>query len=329
MPRVSIITTTYKHEKFIAQTIESVLSQTFTDWELLIGDDSPDDATWNIIQNYTEKYPEKIKAWHHSPNKGIVDNMNFLLEKVSLESEYVAFLEGDDMYTPDNLEKKLEIFWKYREVQLVYSDMSYIDTQGKVLVEGYLNHRGCPFYQNARVSGDEYFRQVAGPIVSWSTGMVRKWIFQTIQINEVFPMDAGDCDFYFNISVRFPIYGIRTPLTLYRRHSNNVSRVGRETLRSQRDANILYMRDRTAEYIRQGFIGVKVARQKTAYIYISFAIFSLEHGLKKDAWDNLRLAFREDFWYGFHYKIAIGIFLCIPSRVGKYILKKIIKRSDN
>ena len=93
MPKVSIITTTYKHEKFIAQTIESILSQTFTDWELLIGDDSPDDATWNIIVPYVEKYPDKIHAWYHSPNKGIVGNTNFLLEHISEESEFVAFLE--------------------------------------------------------------------------------------------------------------------------------------------------------------------------------------------------------------------------------------------
>jgi len=83
MPKVSIITTTYKHEAFIAHTITSVLDQSFSDWELLIGDDSPDDATWNIIQQYVEKYPDKIRAWHHTTNKGIVGNMNFLLDQVS------------------------------------------------------------------------------------------------------------------------------------------------------------------------------------------------------------------------------------------------------
>ena len=93
MSKVSIITTTYKHDKFISHTIDSLLNQSFTDWELLIGDDSPDDATWNIIVSYVEKYPDKIYAWHHSPNKGIVGNTNFLLEHISEESEFVAFLE--------------------------------------------------------------------------------------------------------------------------------------------------------------------------------------------------------------------------------------------
>lgn len=132
MPKFSIITTTYRHEKFIAQTIESILEQSLTDWELLIGDDSPDDATWDIIEQYAQKYPDKIKSWHHIPNKGIVDNMNFLISQVSPDSEYIAFLEGDDMYTLDCLDKKLEIFQKYPEVAIVYSDMDFVNADSEI-----------------------------------------------------------------------------------------------------------------------------------------------------------------------------------------------------
>ena len=92
MPKISIITTTYKHEKFVRDTIESILAQTFVDWELLIGDDSPDNTTWGIIQEYTKKDP-RIKAWHHTPNKGIVGNMNSLIKNIAPDSEYIAFLE--------------------------------------------------------------------------------------------------------------------------------------------------------------------------------------------------------------------------------------------
>jgi glycosyltransferase involved in cell wall biosynthesis len=90
---VSIIITTYKHQDFIANTIESILCQTYVNWELLIGDDSPDDNTWDIIQQYILKYPDKINARHNQPNKGIVENINFLLSQISRESEYIAFLE--------------------------------------------------------------------------------------------------------------------------------------------------------------------------------------------------------------------------------------------
>jgi glycosyltransferase involved in cell wall biosynthesis len=69
MPKISILTTTYNHKDFIGYTIQSILDQSINDWELLIGDDSPGEETWKIIQSYREKYPDKIQARHHTPNK--------------------------------------------------------------------------------------------------------------------------------------------------------------------------------------------------------------------------------------------------------------------
>jgi len=67
MPKISIITTTYKHEKFVRDTIESVLAQTFTDWELLIGDDNSPDKTYEIVLEYAKK-DSRIKVWKNPTN---------------------------------------------------------------------------------------------------------------------------------------------------------------------------------------------------------------------------------------------------------------------
>jgi teichuronic acid biosynthesis glycosyltransferase TuaG len=131
MPKVSIITTTYKHERFITSTIESILSQSFTDWELLIGDDNSPDSTYQIIQEYAKK-DARIQVWKQPKNIGIVGNMNFLLQKVSPESEYITFLEGDDMYTPDNLDTKVEVFMNHPKVDFFWSDWHQIDAMGVV-----------------------------------------------------------------------------------------------------------------------------------------------------------------------------------------------------
>jgi len=93
MPLISIITTTYNHKEYIAKTIQSILCQNFTDWELLIGDDSPNNETREIIETYIKKYPEKIKARHHTPSKHIVENTNFLIKQADKKSQYLAFLE--------------------------------------------------------------------------------------------------------------------------------------------------------------------------------------------------------------------------------------------
>jgi glycosyltransferase involved in cell wall biosynthesis len=158
MSHITIITTTYKHQEFVARTIDSVISQTRTDWTLLIGDDSPDDATREIIQSYVSKYPEKIKARHHTPNKGIVDNMLFLIDHIPSHTTHIAFLEGDDMMTSDNLSKKMNIFAQYPGLGMVYSDMSFIDAGDHVILPSLNTFRKIPVYIDKTLSIDEIIR---------------------------------------------------------------------------------------------------------------------------------------------------------------------------
>ena len=220
MPNISIITTTYQHADFIAQTIESVLGQTYSDWEMLIGDDSPDDATWDVIQWYVDKYPTKIKARHHSPNKGIVDNMNFLIQQCDSQSDFISFLEGDDRYTADNLMEKIKIFEKYPEVQLVYSDFQVIDETGKQI-----DH----FLQQSRI--DQYFNKYhfainPNNIFSWSNGMIRKDISTKYSIKNITnspTYSVSDRDFYQHIISHEKIHHIPKKLLEYRKHKNNIS----------------------------------------------------------------------------------------------------------
>ncbi len=323
MPKVSIITTTYKHDKFISHTIDSLLNQSFTDWELLIGDDSPDNATWNIIVQYTEKYPDKIHAWHHSPNKGIVGNTNFLLEHISKDSEFVAFLEWDDVYTPDNLEKKLDIFQKYREVQLVYSDLSFINSQNTVILESFFHYRGVPFFQNETIPVNDFILLPAWPIASWSTGMVRREMLEKYWVIarwEDKRYSIADYDFYFQVATHYPVYGIDRPLTQYRRHSGNLSGAnGGTSWDIGRWIDIVF---------REGQIPENIYKTKKSWLSLTFAIFALEHGQKKEAWRHFLDAYKFHPFYKTHYKIGILGFLMIPAFLGKKILRTLIRRGD-
>lgn len=223
MSKVAIIITTYKHEKFIIETIESILSQTYTDWELFIGDDSPDNATWHIIQSYLGKYPSKIHAWHHNPNKWIVGNMNFLLEKVPDASQYICFLEGDDIYTPNHLQKKLEIWNRYPDIWLVYNELSIIDDEWKILEKQFLWSRTRKWYKNET---NTIWKLLASDIVcfSYSTLMVKR--FNGMKINDFWKKDLmwSESDFWLQITKESNIYGIEESLTLYRKHANNTSK---------------------------------------------------------------------------------------------------------
>ena len=185
MPKFSIITTSYNHQNFIWATIQSILDQTISDRELLIGDDSPGNETWEVIQMYTKKYPEKIKSRHHTPNKGIVDNMNFLVSKIAKDSEYVAFLEWDDLRDKKHLEKKITIFTKHPQVQLVYNNLDFIDRNNQIIQKDIFSFRKIKTYQNEKIYPDEYISTNAWPIISRSTAMVTRKIIDTYTITSL------------------------------------------------------------------------------------------------------------------------------------------------
>ncbi len=102
---VSILLATYNQEYLISETIESILNQTYTNWELVIGDDCSSDKTYEIVKSYQERYPDKIKAFRNSENLGITGNCNEILKRCS--GKYIAFIGGDDLFLPTKLEKQV------------------------------------------------------------------------------------------------------------------------------------------------------------------------------------------------------------------------------
>ncbi|MDD3645903.1 MAG: glycosyltransferase [Candidatus Gracilibacteria bacterium] len=312
MPRVSIITTTYKHQDFIAETIESVLSQTFTDWELLIGDDSPDDLTWNIIQEYVQRYPDKIKAWHYKQNKGIVNNMNFLIDKISNESEYIAFLEGDDLFTPDNLEKKIDIFKKYKDVKMVYNNLDYIDKDSNILLKDFFKGLNSVI-QNKKlelenfVNGNGYYN-------SYSSLMIKKDLFKIFKITGLGNKNFVASDWYLfgNIANNYNIYGIKDSLTLLRKHGENTSS---DFLRMYKDVVTVF--EKFKEEKPEININYKIFQLKTYLSYlnherlstIKFGIISFRYSLTKD----------------FPQRIGMILLSLFPKKINNYLYNKLKK----
>lgn len=223
MSKVSIIVTSYCHQDFIWQTIKSIFSQTYTDWEILIWDDSPDNATWDIIQHNIQKYPSKIKSRHHFPSKHIVWNLNFLLSHIDVHSEYIAFLEWDDIRDKNYLSEKIKIFNQYPHVWLVYNDLSIINSTWDVIEENRINSRTRKRYKNET---DSIWKLLSNDMVcfSYSTLMSRK--FDGVIIHNRWKKDLlwSESDYRLQIASKHNIYGIEKSLTLYRKHSNNSSK---------------------------------------------------------------------------------------------------------
>ena len=126
---VSIITPSYRSEKFISQTIESVLSQTYQNWEMIIVDDVSPDNSNKIIGEYCKK-DSRIKLIKLEKNSGPAIARNRAIAEAN--GRYIAFLDADDLWKPEKLEKQL-LFMEKNNLAFTYSSYDLIDEHGNYL----------------------------------------------------------------------------------------------------------------------------------------------------------------------------------------------------
>lgn len=132
-PIISIITPAYNAENYISQTIESVQNQSFKDWELIIVDDCSKDYTSVLVKEFENKDP-RIRMIKAPQNGGVAKARNLGLEQA--RGDFIAFVDSDDLWEPEKLEKQLA-FMKEKGCVLSYTDFQKFNTTdgslGKVM----------------------------------------------------------------------------------------------------------------------------------------------------------------------------------------------------
>ncbi|MBU2955621.1 glycosyltransferase [Marinobacter sp. F3R08] len=127
MTTVSVVTPTYNRARFLPDAIESVLAQTHSDFELIVWDDGSDDDTREVLEPYLA---DSRVRYFYQENQGQSYARNHALEHAS--GDYIAFLDSDDLWAPDKLEKQLAFLLANPEVDIVHGDEAMIDEDGKV-----------------------------------------------------------------------------------------------------------------------------------------------------------------------------------------------------
>ncbi len=126
---ISIITPSYKSEKFIADTIQSVLNQTYQNWEMIIVDDVSPDNSNKIIEQYVKK-DSRIKLIKLEKNSGPAVARNKAIEEA--KGRYIAFLDADDLWKSEKLEKQIK-FMQENNLAFTYGSYDLMDENGKGL----------------------------------------------------------------------------------------------------------------------------------------------------------------------------------------------------
>lgn len=212
MKQVDILLATYNGAKYIKPLLDSILSQTYSDFSVIISDDCSTDATVKIINEYTKK-DDRIVFYKQEKNLGFVKNFEFLLNQST--SQYIAFADQDDVWSSNKIEKMLSII-KTTGKSLVYSDMRRIDSDGNVIFDSWLKSKSYPRVcgTNSKACAVRHF--AAGCSQMFTASVKQKMLpFK----ESVF---AHDWVSVFCASELMGILFIRDSLVDYRAHSENV-----------------------------------------------------------------------------------------------------------
>lgn len=145
MPQVSVIMPSYNKEKYIGEAIESIIRQTFSDWELIIIDDCSTDHSVEVIRSYQD---DRIRFYENSFNIGIAENRN---QGIALATgKYIALLDADDISLPERLEKEIVFLDEHPEIDVVFGGFKEIDGED-IIRETYFTPLKNPDYIKANL----------------------------------------------------------------------------------------------------------------------------------------------------------------------------------
>lgn len=168
-PLVSVLTSCYNAAEFLPEAIESILKQTFKDFEFILIDDGSTDNTLDIISGYAAKDDRIVII--KKKNTGLADSLNIGIWKA--RGELIARMDADDISLPDRLEKQVAYFQKHRDVILLGSGCNEIDKEGRVVKQHHypIGHRslircferdGSPFPHSSVIYKTEVVKRING-----------------------------------------------------------------------------------------------------------------------------------------------------------------------
>ena len=215
-PILSVLMPVFNSELFVAEAIESILKQTFKDFEFLILDDASTDKSLEIIKNYESK-DSRIKVYQNEKNLGVVESRNKLINLS--KGKYIAWLDSDDIALPNRFEKQIKFLEDHPEIGLVGAFPIIIDEFGNKI--GKWSFETDP--QKLKI--ELFFHS---PFLT-SSVVIRKSALPQNFYDSKFPV-AEDFDLYSKISEHSDTANIPEFLVKYRINSKGLSKTNSEKM---------------------------------------------------------------------------------------------------
>jgi glycosyltransferase involved in cell wall biosynthesis len=237
---VSVIIPTYNREKLLLEAVDSVLQQSYDDYEIIVLDDGSTDGTQNAISNYSPKV-----TYIKQENRGVNAARNIAIQHA--RGEYIALLDSDDLWLPGKLALQIKLLELFQDVGFVYSDFYILKPNGEKLPAGirtwhHSHHDWRTFFSEAYTLedlgidhsldfapvdlnvyvGDIYAQSLFEPYVLPSCAVIRR---AKLDSNAMFVEDdsiCGDWDFFTRFSHKHGCIYIDRETTLNRSHEDDV-----------------------------------------------------------------------------------------------------------
>ena len=253
--KVSIILPVYNGEDNISAAIDSVLQQTYTNFELIIVNDCSTDGTFAILEDYLNK-DERIKVINNPTNQKLPKSLNIGFYHAS--GDYYTWTSDDNLYKCDAIEKMVNILEKMTGFDMVYSDFIRIDSEGKELGVSEL---------------DEPQGLLVGNIIG-ACFLYTKSVAERVGEYDVNLFLAEDYDYWLRIMREGKIYHLKEKLYYYRQHGGSLTatrqeQIGMQTYRAL-EKNFL-------------FLATYSTKKKDRYAFYDQVIWRLRNNPEKQA----------------------------------------------
>lgn len=213
-PLVSVIMSVLNGEAWLDEAIQSIIRQTYTNWEFIIIDDASNEATQGILKKY--KPDTRFRIEHRKFRHGLPKNLNMAIGLS--KGEFLARMDGDDISLPDRFQKQLEYLQRHPETDLAAGFIEYIDEDG--------NKKGVWKDDRKRITDKEIKQLLPWRCcIAHPTIMFRKELFRNFKYNEI-QQHSDDWDLWLQFADHGIIFGkIAEPVLLYRVHKKSLTNV--------------------------------------------------------------------------------------------------------
>jgi glycosyltransferase involved in cell wall biosynthesis len=248
MIKVSVIIPAYNAMQYLPETLDSVLLQTYTNYEIIIVNDGSSDS----IVEWAPQYKDSRIRLITQVNQGVSAARNKGIENST--GEYIAFLDADDLWAPEYLEKQVNYLDNYPHVGVTYTWTKLIDEDGNSINRVFASH----------ASGMIWKKLLGNDVISTgSSAVVRRQCVNKVGGFDIQLAHAEDLDFWLRIAKEYEFAVIKEPLVSYRQHPYNVTKNREKMMRGLQTVyeraftaaplDILYLRNQAYARLFVGF----------------------------------------------------------------------------